>query len=774
MGKVDKEDLKQEEVKVGLVITDSYDENRLFGPLEGCGEEGGKAKILQPLAGGSSRPLLYYTLSLMLHSGVREVILFTSTFPDQIKAYLASSHFGTAFLKVSVVSNEEAVTLGDAMRHIYDSGLIRDTFVMSVGCVVGNVNLSVALEEHKARAADDKDLTMTLVFKQAEPGHHLRSASRGDQTFLATVPSTNKILHHVELGGGGGGSAAAGRKEKVSIPLELFTGNGSGGVPHPEVEFVFDVVNTGVYVCSPVVPGLFADNFDCQSMSDFVKGCIQDDLADHNLYAKVIGDPADGYLAKVTDFRSYLDVTRDVLNRWAYPHVPDRSYMHCQHQVYKQKDVCVGQHTVLEEDIIMGQKSRVGDDSFLSLASIGDAVQMGNNVRVTQCVIHDDVTIADDVRLDQCVIGEGCRIGKGVRIGPKCVLGPGCKIRDDAVLPQGTWLVSSDDFGDECDEGDNKFGAKAFPYQHDFGEQDDDSSDEEDSEDEEGGRRGGGDEGDKRRTAALLLASLWGIPETEEGGFDQNDDEEEEDDDGDSSGSDSDSQGSDFAGELQGDLLLDEDAKTSVFLSEVSESLQRGIEEGVDANNLILEINSSRHAYAMNATQVIQYVLIATLDISGDGSAATAAAEEMGNKRLLINAKKNLSAIKDVLANYVRTAGDQADLLKGLEKHFRKVAVSTGSGSSNAVVPQIVHHLYDMDLVEDDAIIKWNGGIGQGNDEEEDDYFDDTEESFDKAAAEAKSKRKVEFAADLKKRLAPLIEWLQNEDESSEEEDDSD
>ena len=93
-----------------------------------------------------------------------------------------------------------------------------------------------------------------------------------------------------------------------------------------------------------------------------------------------------------------------------------------------------------------------------------------------------------------------------------------------------------------------------------------------------------------------------------------------------SSDSDAESEMSDFMDQTAGgvgDVLLDEDAKVEVFLSEVTESLVRGIGEGVDANNLILEINSSRHAYAVTATQVIQYVLTAVINISMDSVEGT-------------------------------------------------------------------------------------------------------------------------------------------------------
>ena len=49
------------------------------------------------------------------------------------------------------------------------------------------------------------------VFKQALPGHHLRSEE--DQVLLATLPKNNQILHH----------AQAGNDAKVDFPLELFS-----------------------------------------------------------------------------------------------------------------------------------------------------------------------------------------------------------------------------------------------------------------------------------------------------------------------------------------------------------------------------------------------------------------------------------------------------------------------------------------------------------------------------------------------------------------------
>jgi hypothetical protein len=81
------------------------------------------------------------------------------------------------------------------------------------------------------------------------------------------------------------------------------------------------------------------------------------------------------------------------------------------------------------------------------------------------------------------------------------------------------------------------------------------------------------------------------------------------------------SEDSDISGleEQMGDLLLNEDAKISVFHGEVLESLHRGAAEGINPENLVLEINSSRHAYAATPQLVVQSVTQSILTIAKDG-----------------------------------------------------------------------------------------------------------------------------------------------------------
>lgn len=67
-----------------------------------------------------------------------------------------------------------------------------------------------------------------------------------------------------------------------------------------------------------------------------------------------------------------------------------------------------------------------------------------------------------------------------------------------------------------------------------------------------------------------------------------------------------------------GDLHVGTD-DTDLFFKEVLESLQRGIEENIKPENLILEINSSKHAYNVTITDVIELTVRALLTICVGG-----------------------------------------------------------------------------------------------------------------------------------------------------------
>lgn len=90
----------------------------------------------------------------------------------------------------------------------------------------------------------------------------------------------------------------------------------------------------------------------------------------------------------------------------------------------------------------------------------------------------------------------------------------------------------------------------------------------------------------------------------------------------------------------------------AVFYAEVVDSLQRGFEEKLSCDNLILEINSSRYAYNVTLSDVTTLTVKAVLNLS---------------TRVNASAKSLLVYFLPLFKNYIKTAEAQAECLSSME-----------------------------------------------------------------------------------------------------------
>jgi translation initiation factor eIF-2B subunit epsilon len=94
--------------------------------------------------------LIEYTLESLAIAEVAEILVVCSTGADKIKAYIEKSrwHRSTAPL-VKVVVSQDLLSVGDALRVLDESKLLKSDFVLVTGDVVSNMNLDLAIKEHR-------------------------------------------------------------------------------------------------------------------------------------------------------------------------------------------------------------------------------------------------------------------------------------------------------------------------------------------------------------------------------------------------------------------------------------------------------------------------------------------------------------------------------------------------------------------------------------------------------------------------------------------------
>ena len=251
---------------------------------------------------------------------------------------------------------------------------------------------------------------------------------------------------------------------------------------------------------------------------------------------------------------------------------------------------------------------------------------------------------------------------------------------------------------------------------------------EEDSEDEDEEE----DEEEDSRIAKLAADLWWKTRLTNEEDDDDGDDssvcDEDEDDMDDDDVDDDDDAIRDDEGE-------DEEAKDlKQFHSEVIDTLQRGVEENISADNLVLEINSLKQAYFIYISEVQQSVVKCVLE-------APILKSSLSGKPLLIHVRKHGFP---VLKNYVKDAEAQRLALSALAD----LCVGGGGGAADEVKSRVkevltpfLGLLYNEDIIADSDVVF--------------DWFSKQE-------------------ADVKKMFVPFVKNLQEAEEEEDDDDDDD
>lgn len=438
-----------------------------------------------------------------------------------------------------------------------------------------------------------------------------------------------------------------------------------------------DLFDTNIAICSTDVPPLFADNFDFQTKDDFVKGLlINEEILNSTLYVHIIGDEGH-YVNEVFDWPSYQNVSHDILHRWTYPQVPEimDKYSLRYGNVYFGEDLKIALTSHIGNDSVLGSGSILGGNTRILASVIGKKCTIGSNVVIEHSYLFNGVTLEDDSVVRYSVIGENCTIKRNSKLSDSCILGKEVLIEQSVELQQK--LIVSCNIDNKAML--KKLSTKAYLY---------DAENDSDSDDEQ-------------EVSGLLTCQrkrTWSVNSC--------------------SSSDND----DIAS-----IAVSIPDDTYMFYSEVVDSLIRGFEDHVHCDNLILEINSSRYAYNINYREANFQVIRAILTLNNKTEL-----EDLSQARYFTQLQSKLDYFLPVLKNYIKNADSHEDCLSAIEN------VAEDEELLNTVVVKVIHHLYDIDILTEESILKWH-----------------------------QKDENTQFAKDIREKTNKLIEWLEDAEEES-------
>ncbi|MBA0699177.1 hypothetical protein Goari_000834 [Gossypium aridum] len=324
--------------------------------------------------------------------------------------YLRPSWFGACFTQYALFFSLSFQIHGD--------------FVLISGDTVSNMSLTQALQEHKDRRKKDANAIMTMVVKQSKPSPITQQSRLGtDELFMAINPVTKQLLYYEDK--------AEYSKGFISLDKTLIADN-------PSVILHNDKQDCYIDICSQEVLSLFTDNFDYQHLRrHFVKGLLVDDIMGYKIFTHEIHS---SYAARIDNFRSYDTISKDIIQRWTYPFVPDvlcgSSAIKVERQgTYRASDVTLSRSAQLGSFIFIGQGTKIGNDTKISHSVIGERCTIGSNVTIEGSYIWNNVTIEDGCQLRNAIVCDGVILKSGAVLQPGVILSFKVVVGQQFVVP---------------------------------------------------------------------------------------------------------------------------------------------------------------------------------------------------------------------------------------------------------------------------------------------------------------------------------------------------
>lgn len=174
----------------------------------------------------------------------------------------------------------------------------------------------------------------------------------------------------------------------------------------------------------------------------------------------------------------------------------------------------------------------------------------------------------------------------------------------------------------------------------------------------------------------------------------------------------------------------------AAFYNEVYDSVSRGIEEHSIAENIILEINSSKHAYNVPVNEVNSLVIKAVLNLALNS-----------DENFSSTIKSNLKYGLPIIQNYIKSISSQNDCIYSIEEF----QLQNKELVTSLHLIKIIKFLYEENVLEEDLILKW---------------FYKPKSLSDHVTSEQETLRKS-------KEVGLFIKWLEEaEEESTDDQDD--
>ncbi|MEP6900289.1 MAG: NDP-sugar synthase [Actinomycetota bacterium] len=335
---------------------------------------GGKGTRLRPLTVYTpkpivpflNRPFLLYQIEILQRAGIEAITLSLSYQPDKIEQILGDgSDYGVNFRFIT-----EPSPMGTGGAYKFAASDIRETTIVLNGDILTDLNISKAIEFHRAKKA-----VATIVLAPVE-----NPSAYG----LVETDTDGKVLRFRE-------------KPKAEELTEL----------------TINTINAGIYILEPEVLDLIPEG-----VNHSFEYNVFPDLLNNNksFYAYILSE---NYWRDIGNPASYLQGHHDFLSG----KIKDFKFEKSGKSDISHTAI-VDKNSIIEEDCIIKPNAKI----FNSV--IGKGVLVEEKSIIENSVIWSHTRISSGAEIKNAIIGRSCHIGKNAIVSDGAVLGDKTSLTD--------------------------------------------------------------------------------------------------------------------------------------------------------------------------------------------------------------------------------------------------------------------------------------------------------------------------------------------------------
>lgn len=367
-------------------------------------------------------------------NGVQDVFVYCGAHHEQIERYIHDSRWSTAsrttpFAALEFIRVADARSIGDFLRDLDKRNIIGGDFILVHGDVVSNIPLDGALAAHRARREANRDSCMTMILRETGEEEHNTKASGLTPVFVVD-PRAKRCLHYEEM---------------HPLQSDHYAVLDPDFLKSPELEIRTDLIDAQIDICTPDVLALWSESFDYElPRANFLHGVLKDfELNGKMIHTEIVSE---GYEARASSLAMYDAISRDIIRGWTYPFSPESNFMRGQTyqlqpgNTHTEDEVSIAADASVE-DCIIGRDTQIGQGAVVSNSVIGRNCKIGRNVRIIDSYIWHDVVIEDGAVIEHAVIADMAKVGSGAQIGPDSLLSFGVQVSENTTIKPETKIA---------------------------------------------------------------------------------------------------------------------------------------------------------------------------------------------------------------------------------------------------------------------------------------------------------------------------------------------